>query len=346
MHSRKKGAELVNADDSRSTRLARPEPLTEGEPRRLMAKVAWMYHVRGMKQGEIAGRLGLSQSRVSRLLETAVAAGIVRTTVVVPDGLHAELEERLEARYGLREAHVFDVGDGADDTGVVSDLGRMLASRLESNPLEAEVIGFTSWSRSLRETVGSMNQPSQSSAKYVVELLGDVGPPTVQHQAAQLTQQLAALTGAEPRFLRVPGVVSSAEVRQALLDRDAHAREALALLDRVDLALVGIGTCEIVPPLQAGDNFFTTEQFEYARSLGAVGQVNLRFIAADGSPVFSELDELIVGVTLEQLKRCQRTLAVAGGPSKYPAIKAAVLGGFVNTLITDADTARHLLSET
>ena len=91
-------------------------------------------------------------------------------------------------------------------------------------------------------------------------------------------------------------------------------------------------------------DFFTAEQFEYAKSLGAVGQVNLRFIAVDGSPVVSELDELIVGVTLEQLKRCPRTLAVAGGPSKYAAIKAAVLGGFVNTLITDVDTARHLLA--
>lgn len=303
-----------------------------------------MYHGRGMKQSEIAGRLGLSQSRVSRLLEIAVAEGIVRTTVLVPEGLYAELEERLEARYGLREAHVFDVSDSTDDTGLVKDLGRLLGIRLESNPLEAEIIGFTSWSRSLRETVGSMNPASQMTAKYVVELLGDVGPPAVQHEAAQLTQQLAALTGAEPRFLRIPGVVASAEARRTLLDRDAHARQALELLDRVDVALVGIGTCEIVPPLQAGDNFFTAEQFEYAKSLGAVGQVNLRFIAVDGSPVVSELDELIVGVTLEQLKRCPRTLAVAGGPSKYAAIKAAVLGGFVNTLITDVDTARHLLA--
>ena len=197
---------------------------------------------------------------------------------------------------------------------------------------------------SLRETVGSMKQSLQMTSKYVVELLGDVGPPAAQHDAAQLTKQLAALMGAEPRFLRIPGVVTSAEARQALLDRDPHAREVLELLDHVDVALVGIGTCEIVPPLQAGDNFFTTEQFDLARSLGAVGQVNLRFIAADGSPVASELDGLIVGVTLEQLKRCQRTIAVAGGPSKYAAIKAAVLGGFVNTLITDVDTARHLLA--
>ena len=65
---------------------------------------------------------------MSRLLEIAVAEGIVRTTVLVPEGLYAELEERLEARYGLREAHVFDVSDSTDDTGLVKDLGRFSAS--------------------------------------------------------------------------------------------------------------------------------------------------------------------------------------------------------------------------
>ena len=38
---------------------------------RLMAKVAWMYHARGLSQGEIAKRFKLSQSGVSRLLEQA-----------------------------------------------------------------------------------------------------------------------------------------------------------------------------------------------------------------------------------------------------------------------------------
>ena len=58
----------------------------------------------------------------------------------------------------------------------------------------------------------------------------------------------------------------------------------------------------------------------------------------------SELDELIVGVTLEQLQRADRVLAVAGGPSKYLAIRAALLGGWVNALVTDLLTAEHLVA--
>lgn len=113
----------------------------------------------------------------------------------------------------------------------------------------------------------------------------------------------------------------------------------------MDTALVGIGPCRIVPLLVGGDNFFTEEQFAHARSLGAVGEVNLRFIAADGSPVATDLDELVVGVTLEQLRQTDRVLAVAGGPSKYMAVRAALLGGWVNALVTDLATPLFLLSE-
>ena len=311
---------------------------------RLITKIAWLYHNRHMRQRDIAARLGISQSRVSRSLDLAISTGIVQTTVVAPEGLHAELEERLEQRYGLREAHIFDVGDGSEgsENELVKSLGQLVAARLQAHPLEADVIGFTSWSRSLRATVASL-KPMQSSVKHVVEMLGDVGPLTIQHEAADATRQLAALTGAEPHFLRTPGVVPNREVRETLLAYDANARQALDLLNRVQLALVGIGTCEIVEPLVAGENFFTTDQFAYAAQLGAVGQVNLRFIREDGTPVASELDDLVVGVTLQQLADADRVLAVAGGPSKYLAIRAALLGGWVNALVTDLETADYLV---
>ncbi len=311
---------------------------------RLMTKVAWLYHNRRMRQRDIADRLGISQSRVSRLLDLAISNGIVLTTVVTPEGLHAELEEQLEQRYGLREAHIFDIAEGIEgaETELVDSLGQLVAAWLQAHPFEAEVIGFTSWSRSLRATVAALS-PMQSSVKYVVEMLGDVGPATVQHEAAAATRQLAALTGAEPLFLRTPGVVPNRDVRETLLSYDPDSRRVLALLDQVQLALVGIGTCEIVEPLVAGENFFTAEQFQHARELGAVGQVNLRFIAADGTPVVSELDDLVVGVRLQQLKNADRVLAVAGGPSKYLAIRASLLGGWVNALVTDLETAEYLL---
>ena len=60
------------------------------EPQRLATKVARLYHTHGLRQTEIADRLAISQSRVSRLLTQAEDAGIVRTVVAVPLHVHAD----------------------------------------------------------------------------------------------------------------------------------------------------------------------------------------------------------------------------------------------------------------
>ena len=63
---------------------------------RLMARVARMYYERELTQQQIADQLGLSQARVSRLLKESADRGIVRSVVVLPDGVHTELEEALQ----------------------------------------------------------------------------------------------------------------------------------------------------------------------------------------------------------------------------------------------------------
>jgi DNA-binding transcriptional regulator LsrR (DeoR family) len=230
-----------------------------------------------------------------------------------------------------------------NESELVSDLGRLLAIRLATAGIHANVVGFTSWSRSLRSTVEALRNTKNSEAKFVVEMLGDIGDPAAQHEAALTTQQFSEIIHAQPMFLRVPGVVQSKDIRDVLLKNDFHVQDAFRLLDQVELALVGIGTCEIVPPLTGGDNFFIAKEFESAKKAGAVGQVNLRFIDKDGNPVVTKLDDRVIGITLKQLKQAETRIGVAGGASKYQAIRAALRGGWINTLATDVETAKWLL---
>ncbi len=314
------------------------------EAPRLLVKVARLYHGRGLRQSEIAERLGLSQARVSRLLQQAEDLGIVRTVVVLPPGLNTEIEDRIEQIYGVRECHVVDAVADSDDE-LAQDLGQALASIVAGSALlspPVSVLGYNSWSRTLQAMVAAM-QPARGGAHQVVELLGDIGPPMLQHEAARSTQRLASLTGAEPVYLRTPGVSSTTRIRAAILDQDRHARETLTLLDSMDLALIGIGECDVVAPLRAGDNFFTQEQFDRARELGAVGQICLRFLDAQGRELVTEFDDLVIGVTMNQIRAAGHRCAAAGGPSKYPVIRAVLLGKWVDTLVIDTATAEWLV---
>ncbi len=114
------------------------------------------------------------------------------------------LEGELESAYGLRESHVYDIGEPSDEASLLGELGQLLALHLQNTSVDADVIRFTSWSRTLQETVRSLRPLRQFRATFVVEMLGDIGPPLLQHQTAQHTQQLADMVGAKPMFLRLP----------------------------------------------------------------------------------------------------------------------------------------------
>ena len=319
--------------------------MEQADRMRLVAKVARLYHVRGLRQVEIAGRLHLSQPRVSRLLSQAEVLGIVRRFVAAPAELNRDLEEGLRRAYALRSAHVVD-STAEDEDELLTDLGHaaapLLMAELTETSSGSRTVGITPWSRTLRQLVEAM-RPVPAVAGHIVEMLGDVGAPALQQDVAHLTQRLAALTGAAPAFLRVPGVVATPAAREALLRHDSHLRDVLRLLDSLDLAVLSVGPCAVVAPLRAGDNYFTDGQFDAAARAGAVGQVCLRFLDADGAPVRTPLDDLVVGVTLEQLRRVTDRWAVAGGPGKYAVLRAALVGRWVDHLVTDTATAGHLL---
>jgi DNA-binding transcriptional regulator LsrR (DeoR family) len=314
------------------------------EQLRMMTKVSHLYHNRGLVQSEIAQLLGLSQARVSRLLTAAEEANIIRTVVVPPMGLNSELEEAIEKKYGLLQVHVVDA-TGETDSQRADTLARALATVFELLPLNDKVIGFTSWSRSMRRFVDALNKFPHAKAKSVVELVGGIGEPGLQHEATTATERLANLIDAQPMFLRVPGVVATTDIKRAILEGDSHARATLAAMDELDIALVGIGNLAFRSERVSGGNFFSQSQFDMIKGKGAVGEVDLRFIDAKGKPIASKLDELVVGVNLEQLKRAERRIGVSGGADKHEVTLAALRGGWVNVLVTDLETAEFLLAQ-
>jgi DNA-binding transcriptional regulator LsrR (DeoR family) len=78
------------------------------------------------------------------------------------------------------------------------------------------------------------------------------------------------------------------------------------------------------------------------RRQGAVGDICLRFFDADGNHIRSTLDDRVLGIPVRQLRQVPRRIAIAGGTRKWGAIAACVKSGWVNVLITDVATARHL----
>jgi DNA-binding transcriptional regulator LsrR (DeoR family) len=114
----------------------------------------------------------------------------------------------------------------------------------------------------------------------------------------------------------------------------------------LDLALVGIGSLAPSPLLRQSGNALTEAEQDQLRNAGAVGDVCLRFFDVNGAAVKTSLDERVMSITPADLMQVPRRVGVAGGAIKYPAIRAALRGAWVNVLVTDLDTARALVEDT
>jgi DNA-binding transcriptional regulator LsrR (DeoR family) len=308
---------------------------------RLMAKVARLYYERGLRQTDIAEQLDISQATISRLLKRAQQEEIVRISVSTPVGAYTELEDGLEATYGLKEAVVVDCV--SNDDQVLRDIGSAAAYYLETTLKQNEVIGISSWSSTLLATVDAMRPLPRQLRAQVIQILGGVGNPSAEHHAVHLVRKLAVLVQGEATFLPAPGVVGSAETRQIYL-QDQYVREAIAQFERVTLALVGIGSIEPSRLLASSGNVFSPQELEVLRRQGAVGDICLRFFDARGIPLQTPANDRVIGMDLDQLRRVRRCVGVAGGQRKLAAIRGALQGHLINVLITDLYTAQSLLA--
>ena len=309
---------------------------------RLLAKVARLYHERGMRQSEIASQLDLSQATVSRLLKRAEDERIVRITVSMPHGTYTELEEALQSAYSLKDAIVVDTLD--DDAQIMRDLGAAAAFYVETTIKQGEVIGLSSWSSTLLAMVDAMHPLPRSTSTQVVQILGGVGNPAVEAHATHLTRRMATLTHGDAFFLPAPGIAGSAETARVYLD-DPFVRASTDRFDQVTLALVGIGTVEPSMLLASSGNIFGAQELDALREHGAAGDICLRFYDQQGAPVPTPLNDRVIGMRLEQLRRAARSVGIAGGRRKLQAIRGALAGHWINVLITDRRSAEALVAD-
>lgn len=310
---------------------------------RLMTKIAHLYHEQGRRQSEIAAMLHISQAKVSRLLKRAGEVGIVRTVVVASQGVHTDIEQAMEERYGLLEAIVADITDADDEAAVIAGLGSAGASYLEATLSGGERIGIASWSQTLLSVADRLAPLRTSGADQIVQLVGGLGVASAQAQANRLLSELASLIGAAPMFVPAPGLVADPAVRRSLLS-DPAMRAVADAWGSLTMALVGIGSLRPSQLLRASGNAIAADDQSTLLGLGAVGDVCNRYFDIDGQLVRSDLDSRVVGIDPGTFRAVPRRIGLAGGTRKHDAIRAALAGSWVNVLITDLSTARALLA--
>lgn len=307
--------------------------------RHLLAEVASLYYEQNLSQAEIAERLGLSRSNVSRLLAEARQEGIVEITIHYPWQGRPDLERRLVERFRLKDARVLQTGSYGY-TQMVQGLGVLAARYLESHLRDRMVLGI-SWSTGVYQVVNAL-RAARRLGVTVVQLTGAVGSVSPVLDGPDLARWLAQTLGGQYRYLHAPLLVESAEVRQAL-EQERAIRETLDLARRADIALVGIGSIQPALSTLLQTGLVDEDGLAAIAAMGAVGDICTYHYDIYGRIVPLELHQRIIGIDLVSLSRIPLVIGVAGGREKAEAILGALRGGYINCLVTDEVAAHEVL---
>ena len=107
---------------------------------------------------------------------------------------------------------------------------------------------------------------------------------------------------------------------------------------------VGLSDINWGGPLQS-DGFVEEFRDGFLIENGAVGEIAAWPFDRQGRILSNSLTERLPGIRVDDLSRNVPLVAVAYGARKVPAIRAALKGRLITGLITDEQTAMHVLSE-
>lgn len=305
-------------------------------------KVAKLYYEDNLTQEEIAKKLRLSRPKVSRLLQEARNAGLVKITVASLPSACTDLERQIEERYGLLEVMAVEVSQPDSYVQTARELGAAAASYLRRIVRDGDTIGLT-WGLTLASLVENLT-PEKRKDVTVMQLAGGLGEPDSETHATDLVRRMAMMLEANLQLIPAPGIVKTIELAQ-LLRAEPYVAQALEQIQQVNLAFVGIGNLHRESLLMRDERILTWKEVQPILDRGGVGDIGLHFYDSHGEPLYSEIEERLVGASVTDYRRIERVVGVAGGADKYHAILGGIRGKLINTLITDVETIERLMTD-
>ena len=300
----------------------------------LLHRAASAYYTNGLRQAQVAERLGVSRPSVSKLLAEARRIGMVRFEVLdVPtvdlDVLTAQLQELL----GIDSVRI---APGDQVQREYRGLGGLLAEELQGLEIRAGEAVLLASGKTVH-SVASMGGMPRLPGALIVPTGGGQQEPEPSFQTNEIVRQFADRTGAEPRFLFAPAQTSPS--LWASLQADPGFRSVVDLWDGARAAVVGIGG-----PYDGRTSLTSVVPRDAPALEGTAGDICLHFFDDEGAMRTFPGSEFLVRLPLEMLRAIPTSIAVAAGREKARSIRAGAKAGLFTSLITDVPTAQAVLA--
>ena len=306
------------------------------EKKRILTKIAELYYIENQTQQKIADRLNISRTKVSRYLDRAKKEKIVEIKINPQEGDYSNLENSIEKKFDIKECVVVPTYGNMEETlkAMADPLNDLLERILENG----SSLGI-GWGNSLKGISDYIDVRDKSGIK-VIPVIGGLGKTGTGVHTNSVARNIAERLGGVSYMMHSPAVLDTKEIKE-IVEKDSNTREVIKLTEKIDIAMVGLSDIgQNSTLIKTGS--FSSEEFKYLESLGVVGDINLIFIDENGEPVPNKIDERIVRISPERLKKVKNVIGVAFGKRKLKVILGALRGGFLDILFTDEETVLNI----
>ncbi len=311
--------------------------MKEYKDKKFLSKVAILYYLKNLTQQEIAKKLSISRTKVSRYLDKARKEKIVDIKINIPEEAFDEIEYSLEEKYKLKECIVVPTCDYFDETA--KEMSVELVRILQRILSDGDYLGVH-WGNTLKSIVENMEVEEKIKIN-VVPMMGGLGKIGTGVQTNLIAKNIADRFGGVSYIMNTPAVVDNKVIRE-VVKKDSSLKEILGLIDKIKVAVIGISfTDKDSTLIQMG--VFGEKDFERLRTMGVVGDINLTFMDKEGKFIETCLDERIIRTPFDKIKKIPNIIGIAFGEKKVIPLKAALSANLMNILITDHNTAKELL---
>ncbi|MGH3447106.1 MAG: sugar-binding transcriptional regulator [Nocardioidaceae bacterium] len=314
-----------------------PEGRAGADDVALTEAIARRYFLQDRSKVDIAREFGLSRFQVARLLRRAREDGIVRIEIGTPPGqVDSGLSAAVQSVLGVEQAVVVATVPDQASSLTIRQLGQALAQWLQESAVEGSVVGL-GWSRICDALVDQLSSLERCT---VVQLAGNLHRQGDTSGSVEAVRRVAAISGGDAYPMYAPMVVEDANTAASLC-RQPEIAEAFQMMDHLDMAVVSVGPWG--SRRSRVYDIVSAELQHAGHSAGVCGEISGRLFDVSGSPLPDLLDDRVVAITLDQLKRVPLVAATAWGAESALALRATVTAEWVTAVVVDEDLARALI---
>ncbi|MDR2143451.1 MAG: hypothetical protein LBP29_03680 [Treponema sp.] len=306
-----------------------------------LIEVAEMYFKQGLSQKIIAKQLNLSCPTLSRMIRKIRELEIVEIIIHRPETKTSrllELAENVRAKLKLREVMVVP----QSSIGLLrKNMGKKCAEWLAGKLRENAILGMAGGRSvtSMTEFVEKAHYPIE-----IVSLMGGISSANYNIHSDMAVWNVSRQIGAVSHIIHSPAVLAGKDDVAAMKKNPVVSR-VLSLFDKIDLAIVGIGTLHTGDSLLLQSDLLNGADIDFLTRGEYIGEICGRFFNRKGRELTGNVAERTVAITLKQLKKIPLVCLMASGAEKVEGIRVASGAGFFNVLITSEETAEALFGD-